>query len=175
MSLVQQRNNIVEALKAIPGVRTVQTHGGRFDLAELKRVSTQSPALLIACLSLPGIDDRHGTLDVHWGIFIVARSNAREKRDEIALALAQRVLDLVRGNDWDVDAQRPTRLRADNLFNTTVDKQGVALWAVSFQQKLNVADVDISSLDDFLRAHVTYGDHTNPAAIDHIKLEQNDA
>ncbi len=50
----------------------------------------------------------------------------------------------------------PANVRADNLFSRDLDKNGVALWAVTWRHLVDLDITDVTSLDDFLTAHVDW-------------------
>ncbi|EGJ49048.1 phage protein Gp37 [Desulfocurvibacter africanus] len=167
MSLTAMREAIVAKIKAeLPELKTVESHGGRFDFAELKRVSARTPAAFAACL---GVSDAQAwgsggevSCSALWAVFVVVASKQRDApRDLVAMALTQAVLGLLPDQRWGLDASRssPGQIRADNLFSSVVDKIGVAMWGVSWRQEVDIANVDLSSLPDFLLASVV----TTPA------------
>lgn len=134
--------------ESVTAFRTVQAHGGSFNREELARIALQSPACLVAVMG--------GELERHAGqpvasptifAFIVTRGSSAEKRDEAALVLVEAVAALVVNNGWDyADAQAPDNMRIENLYSGDIDKQGVALWSVSWQQQLDIAIYDDSDL-----------------------------
>lgn len=162
--LVELRSAIIEAIaEALPEqLREVKAHGGRFSLEELAAISARSPSVRVACLGADRIewDARCVTARTTWAAFIItgdrtAAGQAPVARDAAALALTAAIAALVPlfcfGLDNTVDSAR--EVRADNLFSRALDQRGVALWAVTWRHTVDLNPVDISTLDDFLRAH----------------------
>lgn len=178
MSLFTLRQAIVDDLQAnLPTLKTCEGHGGRFDATEIKRVATRAPALYIACLGVSGADEGPdgitGTLQ--WGAFIVTRDSAAAPRDEAGLAILQALLLRLPGNRWGLDQAetRPEAVQARNLYSATVDKLGVAMWAVSWRQRMVIgAELDPATLDVFATFDAIHdldtGQDGEPEANDHL-------
>lgn len=151
MSLVGLRDAIVASIRVnVAAFRVVQPHGGRFNAAELKRIATQAPAALVAMLGGP-LEREGGQAvgAVQMFVFVVTGGTSTTKRDEDALLLAEAVAGLMSENKWAyADAQAPSRARLDNLYSGEIDRLGVALWAISWTQRADVAIFDASALDD---------------------------
>jgi len=177
MGLIAMREAIVAKIGTeLPELRVVEPHGGRFDLQELRRVSTLSPGAFVACLQVADADDSTGDAsgDVLWAVFVTVSASRRDApRDLVAMALAQGILALLPGQRWGrEDAETiPRQIRADNLFSSEIDKHGVAMWAVSWRQRCVLKPGEASDLPDFLLACVT----TTPAGAEHgaPRLETN--
>ena len=177
--MIAFRAAVVSAIKArVPSV-AVEEHGGRFDAAELKRVAVRAPAVFVAVLGVGDVRELGGEIGaaLNMGAFVITTSASSAPRDEAALAIVQALLGLVPGNRWGRAEGNPDRITAENLFSSTIDKRGVAMWAVSWRQRTTITDFDaaIASLDDFLRCDVQYpsGDGA-PVAEDLITLQGAD-
>lgn len=183
MSLLKLREAIVNDIKvnAFSGVAgiTVQSHAGRFDAAELQRIATQSPAIHIACLSVTeidqGIDGISATLT--WGAFITAKDKPGTPRDVGALAIVNALVRYVPGQRWNLDQSegRPHRINANNLYAASIDKLGVAMWAVTWQQQMCLGGgEEINELAPFITYNATHqlADGQEPSARDTVTLEQ---
>ena len=148
MTLVTLRQAIIDSIEAnIPAFKSVQAHGGSFNLPELERVSMKSPTCLVAIMG--GVIERQTTVAVATPAiyaFVVTRGTSQEKRDEAALVLAEAVATMVINNEWDVECtQAPTGVRMENLYSGKIDAKGVALWVVNWSQKSDLAGLDTSA------------------------------
>lgn len=169
------RDAIVTAIdNALPDLYTCESHGGRFDTAELKRYSKQAPAVLVAAVSVPSLaDDKTQTVQVRWAAFIITRDTPTASRDVAALDYAEALMRTVRRNTWGLDnVQNPERIAADNLYSGPLDRQGIALWAVSWQQGINLRHTDIAQLADWTDYNATHQVGDGPVAQDHVTLPQ---
>ena len=79
-------------------------------------------------------------------------------RDSLALDLVTGLAAIIPTATWGLDesVDGASQVRADNLFSRDIDRIGVALWAVTWRHTVDIDPTDISSLDDFLRAHVDW-------------------
>lgn len=156
-----------------------RTHGGRFDKGEIKRIAMKSPAILVACLGLvdaapDGAEGVNATFA--WGAFVVTTDKPQLPRDAGALALVSILAGVVPDNRWGCDdAGYPDKIRGDNLYSGAVDGAGIALWAVTWNQRLTLAVSDGSALGIFATFHADWD--LAPAdgaidAVDHVPLEQ---
>ena len=173
MSLIDQREAIINAAKDNLGALSgnCQSFGGRFAAAEIKRYALQSPAILVACLGIPEIrDDEHGAIDLitQWGTFVICTDKPQLPRDAGALAIVTALLPIFRGRTIAADENvgYPEKVRGENLFSGAIEGQGIALWAITWQQKITITDFDPSGLDDFLLFHADYDLAPPDGAID---------
>jgi phage gp37-like protein len=161
MILTQLRDKIVAGIKtAAPSLKEVKEHGGRFGLAEIKAAATKAPAARVACLGLSGIEFEGAVAKARsvWGVFIVAADQVASRRDAVALAMVATLGAVLPGNCWTLEASvdGARDVRADNLFSRELDRQGVSLWALTFNHLVDLGRVDPADLDDFVRAYVDY-------------------
>ena len=139
MSLATLPDTITAAIKArFPGLKQCEKHDGRFDLTELERFLTVAPAVRVAVLSIGGaVEEGEGLAqgNVRLAAFVVARDAGNVKKGDAALAIVDGLVALVAGNDWGLSTAGPAKdVRAENLYSTSIGKQGVALWAVTWVQ-----------------------------------------
>lgn len=159
MSFLSVRTAIVDAIKtAIPDLKTVESHGGKFGMADLKHYAVRAPAVVVSNLG-GGVMREEGAAKVSprkWAAFIIARGASDERRDAQAMVIAQELLDLIPSNRWgDDNCHIPENIRDDNLFSIAIDKLGVALWAVTWDQDYDI-EPDASGLDDFVTLYGTW-------------------
>lgn len=144
--LVEVHEKIIASLDTIKGVFTCEAYAGQFNPDDMGRVSFKAPALFTACLGGPkGADRGTGELpiDARWLVFIVTRSTrGRSDRHNQALTLAEKVALTVQDNRWELGGavSAPEKLEIKNLFSGKADGKGVALYAVSWQQTVNLGE-----------------------------------
>jgi len=161
MSLLTQRTAIVAAVKtALPAVIDCESHGGRFTPEDLKRIAQRTPAIRVGCLGIRSMEsDGAGSFDVIvvWGIFVITADKPQLPRDAGALTLVAAIVQLVPDNIWnDTASGYPENSRADNLYSGQLESVGVALWAITWQQKITLGGTDAGALDDFITFNATY-------------------
>lgn len=154
MSLVGLQDAIVASIDTglSSSFRAVQAHGGRFDEDELKRIATKQPACLVTVMG--GAIARHGgsqgvcSADVL--AFVVTAGSSTTARSRAAMDLAEDVGQLAVDNAWSYsDAKAPENIRAENLYSGALDRLGVAMWLVRWQQQTDFTEYDITQLDQF--------------------------
>lgn len=169
------RDAIVTAIDAgIPELYRCEAHGGRFDLGELQRWSKQAPAVLVAAVSVPDLADGPTRIaTVRWVAYLITKDTPQATRDVAALDYAESLLRLVRNNEWGLDnTQKPQRLAAENLYSGTIDRHGIALWAVSWTQGVSLRATDIATLADFTLYTATHNVGDGPVAEDQVDMPQ---
>lgn len=184
MNLVDLREAVRQQLADAVGPKiTVQTFGGRFDLAELKRWGARAPCLLVAAMGLPRLELEGGTwnADVRWAVFVLTKDLPQRPRDATALDLVEATLVVIRPEeDWgDPDGQAVRDVAAENLYSGQIDTNGVALWVVTWRQRHDLPppkDAQLANLADFLTYDVKYNlaegtAQTEPQAEDKVTLE----
>jgi hypothetical protein len=143
MNILDVLNAVKSAVHtALPELRRCEVHGGRFDIAELKRIATQTPAVFVALLGTPevkapGTDETDIELTI--ALYVVTSDKVSLPRVESVINITQALLQLVILNDWGLaKVGEPTNVTSQNLYSGDVDKHGIALWAVSFKQRIRV-------------------------------------
>jgi len=168
------RQAIVAALaRALGPSVTVEAHGGRFDRAELARYSKRAPAVLVAAMGMPRVEERpRARPAVQFAAFVMCRDAPGAPRDTQALTLTEALVRLVPGNTWEQgNAQRPEQVSAENLYSGEIDRLGIAMWAVSWRQVINLSTLrDASELADFATYHGTHHVGDGPDTESHLEL-----
>jgi len=158
VSFVATRAAIAKFFRAsLPGA-SVFEHGGAFDLAELKRVAAQTPALAVSCLGVPAEEVQGGTMacDVQFALFAIAANTSKAARDVAVLVMVESILTDLPTQKWGNAANKvPQGIAATNLYSSALDKQGVSLWAVRWRQEVDLEKTVWSTLDDLLRVYTT--------------------
>lgn len=171
MSILSLRDDMKDALAAgVSDFAAVYTHGGRFDLDELKRWAVKSPCALIGPLNISEVRMEGGqtVAAIDWGCYIVAKDTPTMKRDAMALTLVGAALAVINPEQcWDDDdAHVPGLIKAQNLYGGKLDGNGVALWAITWTQALDINAFDASQLEDFLRYRENADVPTSEIAVD---------
>lgn len=162
------RDAVVARLReAMPKTVQVDTHPGDLDSAELKRICARTPALFVVFGGVGSVDTARGAVaaEVSLGVFVVAGpQKGGLKPDAVVLALLPRVLAVIQGETWELDAVEniPQRLKADNLLTGLDAANLVSLWAVSWRQRIELPSlIEFPAPDD-----TTGGDPEHPDVAD---------
>ena len=144
--------------KLFPSLRVCDPHDGRFDLAELRRIATRTPALYVSCLGTARVEDP-GTEQTEaakqLAVYVVtANAPAKEGRPKLSRGEAAR--NLVDALEVHIPRARwglkgiggAEQLRSDNLYSGAIDKTGIALWAVRWRQTLRLGESIFSGEKD---------------------------
>ncbi len=146
MILVDLRAAIVAAIHARLPKLDCQSHPGRFDLAEIKRIAAKAPAVRVALLGLPSADaagSGERDQEVRCAAFVLTTDKPPLPRDEAAINLVEALLLFVPGQRWGkpgVHAVGEGQVKAENLYSSGLDGKGLALWAVTWSQKVRMGE-----------------------------------
>lgn len=146
MSLLALRTAIVDAIQEQLPAADCKTHPGRFDLSEIKRIATKTPAIRIAVLGLPtGAEAGSGEHDreVRFAAFVLTTDKPSLPRDVAALAMVGALIAALPGQRWGRPGVHPVdaaKVAADNLYSSGVDGTGLALWAVTWSQRIRMGE-----------------------------------
>ncbi|TAN61083.1 MAG: hypothetical protein EPN20_12955 [Magnetospirillum sp.] len=146
MILVDLRGAIVATIHARLPALDCQSHPGRFDLAEIKRIAAKAPAVRVACLGLPaagaaGSGERDQ--EIRFAAFVLTTDKPRLPRDVAAINLVESLLLFLPGQRWGKPGVHPVaegQIKAENLYSSGLDGKGVALWGVNWSQKVRMGD-----------------------------------
>lgn len=149
---------VADFKEKLPPVTDVDALGGRLDEAELKRLCLASPAVRVAVLGADGLESKGGAPYAVFSLaaFVVTGTgNQGEPAEEGALSLVGAVLEVLEGNRFGCDVDKPASVRAENLYSGELDAGHTALWAVTWKQSADVSNnIQAQELDDFLRCFV---------------------
>jgi hypothetical protein len=145
-ALVSLRDGVAAALAAdarLTGVN-VSIHGGNFTDVELKDYGKKAPHLVVSLLDTP-IETRGGAPVATANMVIVVIENDRKgpaaDRHTRALSLADATLRaLVRLVLTVPDTTFPKNVRAHNLYSPAWDRNGLASWAITWQQDVKLSE-----------------------------------
>ncbi|WP_246480016.1 hypothetical protein [Kaustia mangrovi] len=137
---------IVAELGALDGIEDCDRHGGRFDVAELKRFAVKAPAIRVAALGIRAVsqvDTGEQDARLRIGAFIATKDRPERTRDDAALAYVQRVIETAQLGRWGQLKVHPARdLTAESLYSGEVQTTGIALWGVVWTQTVRIGDPD---------------------------------
>lgn len=127
-------------------VAEVLPYGGEFTAEEVPQLTYRCPAIMVTCLGWqPAKNPRRlagqGVRVVSMAAFVAVKHASRAQRLSGAMALAERaVLALLL---WQPESTAALEIapvdseaRAENLYGRAMDKQGQALWLVTWQQEV---------------------------------------
>jgi phage gp37-like protein len=143
MKYTSFRDSIIAGIAAkLPELRTVDGHPGRFNLDELKRMATKLPGVKVAILGIPKTDELASgefKATLKMAAFILVGDRRQLSKEIAALNLVEVVTTLIGSNRWGRgDAYMPENISADNLYSGSIDKKGVAIWAVTWSQAIRI-------------------------------------
>ncbi len=144
MTLDDLRQAIADQIKAkLPELRDCRAHAGRFDLGELRRVATKTPAVFIACLGVKESELRESgecDADLVMAAFVVTSDVRGLPRDLSALNIIEFLLLYLPGKQWGLGGKafQAREVQAQNMYAGDVDKAGIALWAATWRQKVRL-------------------------------------
>ena len=161
MSMYEARQEIAKFYRNALPQCTVLEYGGSFDLEEVKRIATRTPALVVTCLGVSKLNVEGGAIgnaSTKFALFAVATNTVKEMRDVAALTLAEAVLVDLPYQRWDNKANNvPVGISANNLYSASLDKQGVSLWAIQWNQEVDLEKTSIyARLDSLTKVDVEY-------------------
>jgi len=99
----------------------------------------------MAILGVPQMEevsDERLRVHLSCALFVITRDAPGLPRDMAALNITEELIRMISLNQWGVTRQAgfgvllPTRLQADNIYSAQIDRQGVAMWAISWRQTL---------------------------------------
>lgn len=139
-------NTLLNSIKTqlntqFPELKTCEIHDGRFDVTELKRVATKSPAMHVSVLTVPKVSDEateqvNGILNLV--IYVITSDQHQLSKGESARNLVEALLHSISHQRWgNVGIGKAQSITAQNLYSSTVNK-GIALWAVTWQQDITL-------------------------------------
>lgn len=141
-------NSLLSAIKnqletQFPELKTCEVHDGRFDVKELQRVATKTPAMHVSILTVPKIIDEateQVSSELNLVIYVITSDRAKLKKGEAARNLVESLLPLISHQRWgEVNVGKAESITAQNLFNSTANK-GIALWAITWKQAITLGD-----------------------------------
>ena len=120
----------------------VNTHPGRFDEAELKRIAVRAPAVLLACLGtgrFKQVETDEVDIPLNCTAFVLTKDERGLPRETGVINISEVLLTWLPGRRWNMpNVSPPSGLMSQNLFGKQLGKMGVTLWAVSWVQNIRL-------------------------------------
>ena len=140
-----------EALKAITDHLEVAlvnhttdavSHPGRFTETELSRLLTARKAVRVSIentqsVSVTGQGIQEANLLM--AAFVICSDSKNEPRHESALLLTEAIIEQLPFSRFGTDYLKPVKpssISAENLYSGEIDRKGIALWGISWEQTL---------------------------------------
>lgn len=161
--LAHLRDAVVAELRAaMPGVKSIEPHGGTFDEKEIARHTTVTPAIRVAimgCGKVARTGDGMIRLPVNVSAMcitrdLVAEGGTKSDRDTQAMLIANAVTLFLHGdrNRFDLNlVYAPENVTVRNEYSGAALGQGVALWQVTWTSPVCLGE----SIDDAIAALVS--------------------
>lgn len=147
MSLWTFCESVVTAtVAAIAGLENGAAFGGEFDLDEVRRQSLKTPAIFVTCEATEREPD--GYHRASMVMVIVTRSTTATERSPAVMALASKILAWIYGQDFDDDQVKlgADNIASRNLYGAKADEHGVHLWAITWEQLLELVNEEPAEL-----------------------------
>ena len=161
-TLSELRATIAETIKgAVSDLRDVDVVQGRVSLEEAHRWLKRVPAARVACLGLSGARDKGDgwwEYTADFAVFVLTRDAGTVEREDMAMGIVEALLKRIPGTTWGTnDVGRAESPQAENLYTTTIGKDGVSLWYVRWTHAIAIQSAgDAPELDDFATAAVAW-------------------
>ena len=131
----------IRADDRVPHSPDVVVWRGRIGGEVLDLLSTKDPAIVVSC-DRANPDLTIDPLTLNLTIVVLCMSRGGQDREDVALALSEGVMRWLYGWVWgsSFKARPPDGLTARNIWTPSIDKKGAALWAVAWNQLLEIPD-----------------------------------
>lgn len=163
-------------------VTEVDLFDGEFGTDEIDRYSVKANAIII---TIDGGDSTSRGNSIYeqlrFDIFILTKSTSALKRSLASKIIYEHLIRLVHfPGEFTATTKTPEHVTSKNLFGEKLDEQGLSLWAVRFDQLVEIPGiVDVSELNNFetfyltnLSAQDTTAPNNGPVDEQQIELEQ---
>jgi hypothetical protein len=118
----------------------VADHPGSFSEAELGRMASKTRAVRVALSTVPETTvagPGHLIAQLVFTVYIICSDTQTTPKHQACLALAEILLKAAPHQRWNTTYLQPvlpTSIAADNLYNTDIERKGVAMWGMAWQQ-----------------------------------------
>lgn len=174
-NLVTYRSAICTTLAADSRLTGVQiySHGGDFDLAEIRAYAKKTPAILVSLQKVQSANkggEAWATVAVSLVVFTMDRAGL--PRDARALDIVEALMNILRrspnqywglGDSLGLSAVHDAQ--AQNLYSRKLDDEGAALWGVVMHQDVEMTYVPVGDGFDALAANWDLAPRSNDAPI----------
>ena len=142
MIIVDMRAAAIDAIQAVFPKAALHAHAGRFNLADIRRLATKTPAICVAVLGMPRTQDAgndQADHELRMAAFVLTSDKGNLKRDVAALNIVESLAILIPGKRWGMAGVHPAeRVTGESLYSAEIDKIGLCLWAVTWSQRIRL-------------------------------------
>lgn len=120
----------------------VASHPGRFTEAELSRLLTGRKAIRVAIENTQSVSvNGQGIQEANllMAAFVICSDTKEQPRHQSALLLTEAVMEQLPFNRFGTSYLKPVKpssISAENLYSGEIDRKGIALWGISWEQTL---------------------------------------
>ncbi|MCX4025048.1 hypothetical protein H0A36_23540 [Endozoicomonas sp. SM1973] len=145
MQIYQLLSAITQTIHShLPDLKDVSTHAGRFDLGEVKRVANYTPAVKVALMEaweFKSIETEQWDVSLRLAAFVMVSDSRKLPKDEAAINIIEALSLLIAEQRWGVEGVlAASGIKASNLFSTQTDRQGLAIWGVTWDQVMRLKE-----------------------------------
>lgn len=140
------RDDTAAALDAIlPQRLKVKTIAGRIDEKILRDIA-KTQGVYVALVTWKLIEQSLDAATYNCGLvaFIVTKQIRAEDKETTAITIADQLTIALTINDMNLGSKRPQKIASTTLYSDAIDKTGIALWSVSWQQEI---EIDLENTD----------------------------
>ena len=128
----------------LPDLEDVSTHAGRFDLTEVKRIANRLPTVKVALMEareFKSVETEQRDVSLRLAAFVMVSDSRKLPKDEAAINIIETLSLLIAEQRWGVDGVlAASGIKASNLFSTQTDRQGLAIWGITWDQVMRLKE-----------------------------------
>ena len=155
MTLAEIRAAIVADFAALAGMESIHVAGwdGRFSAEDLRSWAPRAPAVMVGVTRVANLKPQGDHLwgDCAFVAAVIVNDGAGKPRDMRVLELVGLLIERVEATErkpWAGlsefgDVIEADKVQASNLASMQLDRKGLTLWAVTWNQRVKVAPVRI--------------------------------
>jgi len=146
MTINEFSTSVAAAIKAkLPDLKACTTHPGRFNLDEVKRLATRVPAVYVASMGVVGVeevDDESRDVTLQMVAYVLTKDVPNLPKEVSSSNIVSVLVAWLPSRRFGKTggAQKVT---AQNFYSGTIDKAGVAIWAVIWRQTIRMSEEDL--------------------------------
>jgi len=120
----------------------VASHPGRFTEEELSRLLTARKAVRVAMENTQSVSVNGKGIQeakVLMAAYVICSDAKNLPRHQSALAITESIIEFLPFNRFESDKLKPVlppSIAAENLYSGEVDRKGIALWGISWEQTI---------------------------------------
>ncbi|MGI9276425.1 MAG: hypothetical protein ACR2PT_16470 [Endozoicomonas sp.] len=122
--------------------KDVASHPGRFGEEELSRLLTAKKAVRVAMENTQSVSVTGQGIQeakVLMAAYVICSDAKNLPRHESALAITESIIEFLPFNRFGSDRLKPVlppSIAAENLYSGEIDRKGIALWGISWEQSI---------------------------------------